>query len=96
MMWNDIACIVFVTVTMNHLGLISAIEEFFGTELPIVNCVKCSTWWMVLFYMLLSSQGMILSLAVSFFCSYSAIWLELFEGYLDTLYRKCYDKIYSE
>jgi len=34
-------------------------------------------------------------LATSFLASYMAIWLELFEGYTDTLYAKLYDKIYS-
>lgn len=34
-------------------------------------------------------------LAISSLASYAAIWLELFEGYIDTLYKKLYDKIYS-
>jgi hypothetical protein len=35
-------------------------------------------------------------LAISFLASYSAIWLELFEGFIDTLYMKCYEKIYPD
>ena len=37
-----------------------------------------------------------LVLAVSFLASYIALWLELFEGYIDTLYLKFYGKITSE
>lgn len=33
-------------------------------------------------------------LVISSIASYAAIWLELFEGYIDTLYKKLYDKIY--
>lgn len=37
----------------------------------------------------------ITSLAISFLASYTAIWLELFEGFIDTIYLKLYDKTYS-
>ena len=94
-MWLDIASIVFVCVTMNHLGLIKAIEEVTEHELPVINCPKCSTMWLTLLYMLITSNQLIASLAISFLASYTAIWLELFEGYIDTLYSKLYDTIYS-
>ena len=93
-MWLDIASITFVCVTMNHLGLIGKLEEIMG-ELPILNCPKCSTMWLVLVYTLFASHEVVTSLAISFLCSYSAIWIELFEGYIDTLYNRLYDKIYS-
>ena len=93
MNWIDIASIVFVCVTMNHLGLIRKIEEIRG-ELPILNCPRCSSFWCVLIYTLVTTRHVIPSLAISFLCSYLAIWLELFEGYIDTLYNKLYDKIY--
>ena len=93
-MWLDIASIVFVCVTMNHLGLIGKLEEIMG-ELPIINCPKCCTCWLTFMYVLFVSRHLITSLAISFFASYTAIWLELFEGYIDTLYMKLYDKIYS-
>lgn len=95
MMWIDIACIVFVCVTANHLGLINAIEDVVGTELPVINCVKCSTYWFTLCYTLFATHDIILSFAISFLASYSAIWLELFEGIVDTYYNKLYDEIYS-
>ena len=94
-MWIDIASIVFVCVTMNHLGLVKAIEDVYGTEIPILNCPKCSVFWLVLFYLVVSSRQIIMPLAVSFLASYSAIWFELLEGYIDTLYLKLYGKIYE-
>lgn len=93
--WIDIAGIVFVCVTMNHLGLIKAIEETAESELPILNCPKCSSFWSVLFYTIITSKQIIMPLAVSFLASYSALWLELLEGYVDTLYMKLYGKIYK-
>ena len=94
-MLNDIACIVFVCVTMNHLGLISAIEGVLRRNLPIVNCPKCSTFWLVLAYALLGSQSVLLSLAISFLASYVAIWLELLEGIIDTIYNKVYETFFE-
>lgn len=95
--WVDIASIVFVCVTMNHLGLVAAIEEKVGNELPILDCPKCSTMWCTFVYTLwhVGFSDIPLVLAISFLSSYSALWLELFEGYIDTLYLKLYDKIYN-
>lgn len=93
--WIDIASIVFVCVTANHLGLVKAIEETYERELPVINCVKCLTFWSVLVYMVFATRDVITSLAISFLASYTAIWLELLEGYVDTLYLKLYGKIYK-
>jgi hypothetical protein len=83
---------------MNHLGLIKAIEEATERELPVINCPKCSSFWFTLIYALLGIKGFFREipfvLAISFLASYMAIWLELLEGYIDTLYNKLYDKIY--
>ena len=94
MNWIDIASIVFVCVTMNHLGLVKAIEDVSKTEIPILNCPKCSSFWLVLTYTVLTSHDIIASLAVSFLSGYAAIWLELIEGIIDALYNKVYDEIY--
>ena len=90
----DIAGIVFICVTMNHLGLIGKLEEIMG-EFPIFNCPKCCTFWCVLTYGLstLGINRIITVLAISFLASYSALWLELFEAYIDTLYLRHYEKI---
>jgi len=110
MNWIDIASIVFVCVTANHLGLIGTIEEIMGkiplfkkyvpkwNHLPIISCPRCFTLWSVLAYGLWSVgfSDIPLILAVSFLASYTAIWLELLEGYIDTLYMKLYGKITSD
>lgn len=94
--WMGIASIVFVCVTMNHLGLIGEIEEIIGKQLPIVNCPKCSSFWATLVYCCyVAATDVTGVLAISFAASYAALWLELAEGFVDTLYLKLYGKIYS-
>ena len=93
MEWTDIAGIVFVCVTVNHLGLIATVESIVGTKLPIINCVKCLTFWATLTYSVTTSEGVTKILAISFLASYSALWLELLEGFIDKLYMKLYEKI---
>jgi hypothetical protein len=95
MSWIDIASIVFVCVTMNHLGLISAIEKNLGRGLLVLNCPKCSSFWFTFAYCSVCCHCLIMMLAISFLASYISIWLELFEGFIDTLYLKLYDKIYD-
>lgn len=99
MIW-DIACIVFVCVTANHLGLIGKIEEILRFRIPILDCPKCASFWCTMVY--LGCHGMatypigswvITMLAISFLASYAAIWLELIEGMIDKLYLKCYEII---
>ena len=92
--WIDIAGIVFIAVTMNHLGLVKAIEDTIDRELRIVNCPRCLTFWSALAYSVITSRNAIASLAISFLASYTALWLELLEGYIDTLYINVYEKIY--
>ena len=65
----DIASIVFVCVTANHLGLVKAIEDVADKELRIVNCPRCLTFWSVLAYTVITSRCAITSLAISFLCS---------------------------
>ena len=96
MNWIDIASIVFVCVTANHLGLIKAIETVINHHLPIISCPKCLTFWLTLTYQLVTGCHPLTSLAISFLCSYLAIWLELFEGIIDSLYNRIYEKIYTE
>ena len=93
--WGDIAAIVFACVTAIHLGLVKAIEDVAHRELRIVNCPKCFTFWSILTYTIITTRNAITSLAISFLASYIALWLELFEGYIDTIYNKVYEKIYT-
>jgi hypothetical protein len=98
-MWIDIVSIVFVCVTMNHLGLVKAIQTVTKCNgLPIVGCPKCLTCWVTAAYgcyNIATYTDIISVLAISFLASYMAIWLELLEGFIDTLYLKLYDKIYE-
>ena len=96
-MWIDIASIVFVCVTANHLGLIEAIEKYLEREFLIISCPKCFSFWSVLIYEIwcVGFSDIPTMLAISFLCAYLAIWLELLEGYIDLMYIKCYEKIYN-
>ena len=103
-MWRDIACIVFACVTVNHLGLISAIKAVTKrNRLWVLDCPKCLTFWATLAYGIAtvpcaSPQGIIAALprllAISLLSDYIAIWLELAEGFIDHLYNYIYGKIY--
>ena len=92
---QDIAGIVFACTAANHLGLIEAVRTVARcNRLPIVSCVKCFSFWAVLCYCLAGGLGIITSLAVSFLCAWSAVWLDLFMGIIDHLYIKVYEQIY--
>ena len=90
----DIAGIVFACTAANHLGLVGAVGAVIRHRLPIVSCVKCFSFWAVICYCLVGGLGVIKSLAISFLCAWSAIWLDLLMGIIDKLYLKIYGKIY--
>jgi len=91
----DIACIVFACTAANHLGLIQAVQTVAEcNQLPIVSCVKCFSFWAVMVYCLVVGVSIITTLAISFLCAWSAIWLDLFMGIIDYLYLKIYEQIY--
>ena len=91
----DIAGIVFACTAANHLGLIQAVETVVRRRVPIVSCVKCFSFWAVLCYCLVGGLSVITSLAISFLCAWSAIWLDLLMGIIDHLYILIYEQIYS-
>ena len=91
-----VVCIVFSCVAANHLGLIDKIEEIIGCKLPIINCVKCFTFWSVLLYLVVERWNVIEALALSFTMAYVAIWVELFMGFIDTIYNTLYGKIFKQ
>lgn len=88
----DIACIVFVCVALNHLGLVSAIEQRINKRLVVFNCCKCLTFWTTFTYSIFHTR-IITALAISFFSAYAALWLELAMYWIDKLYLNCYGKI---
>lgn len=81
---------------MNHMGLVEAVEGVIRHKLPVVNCCKCCTFWCCLLYTLLAGVTVIPSIAVSFAAAYAAVWFELLLGYIDTLYNRWYENIYTE
>lgn len=88
-------CLMFIVVSANHLGLISKIEEKIGLRLPVINCVKCGTYWLVLIYLIVSTRDVIGAVALSFFFAYLAIWTELAMCVVDYLYMRIYEKVVS-
>lgn len=91
----NVFLLILVCVLSNHMGLILAIEEIIKHKIPILNCVKCSTFWSVILFLLLNSIDVIPSVAFAFISSYIAIWLELVFGIIDFYYGKVFSKIYS-
>lgn len=95
-MWRDTALIVVSATLANHLGLIEAIEGVIRHRLPVLNCSKCLSFWMCLVCSICAGEPVLLSVAVSFLAAYAALWLELLCGYIDTLYNKIYEGIYTK
>ena len=95
MYWLDIAAIVVSCVLANHMGLVSAIERIFRVDVPILGCVKCSTFWFVFAFTMIHNYNVVTAVAISFLLSYLAIWLELAFGIIDKLYEAIYDKVYK-
>ena len=103
----DIVWIVIICTSMNHMGLVAVVERIIRHRLPIVNCVKCSTFWSVLLYGVAKANFSLFTfhsslptlhtslklLALSFLASYAAIWLELIMFSIDTLYNHIYDTL---
>ena len=83
-----IACVLFIQMGLSH-----AIQEAVHVDISIMNCQKCLTYWTVFITLLLHKNSIIVSIAVSFICSYMALWLSLLYDYLATIYNKLYENI---
>ena len=88
--------IMFVCVSMNHLGLIGKIEDIIGYPLPILNCPKCSSFWFTFAYMLFTTKHVIAAMAMAFLLAYLALWTELAMCVVDYYYKKIYGKIITD
>ena len=95
-MMTDAVAIMFICTAMNHMGLVDAAEDMLDHELPVLNCVKCSTFWLTLIYLFFTQKTIIHSIAAAFVLSYLSVWLELLMGCIDSIYMKCYEKIITE
>lgn len=91
----EIAMLTFSCVAVNHLGLISAVEDVLKRRIPIVNCCKCFTFWSILFTTTFTGWDIVSALAVSFLFSWLSLWIELGMGFTDILYTRIYEKIYT-
>lgn len=98
----EIASILFSSVAINHLGLVAAVEKVIARPLPVINCPKCLSFWATLTYGCSVCCDSIAALpsalshlfALSLFCAWLAIWLDLAMGIIDKLYIKVYDTFY--
>lgn len=93
---KDVAMLVFAAVMINHLGLIEAVEKIIKRKIPIVNCCKCLSFWLVLAYMLFNGFNVINSVATSFLCAWAATWIELLFGIIDYYFCKVYENFYPK
>ena len=91
-----VIAVAFIAVAINHMGLVAAVEKVIRHPLPVVDCVKCLTFWSVLACLLSSRYAVIPSVAMTLAFSYMALWMELLWGLVDKLYMKCYEKIVSD
>lgn len=96
MYWLDILLLMLSATLANHLGLVEAVEGIIRHKIPILNCSKCASFWSVLIYSLCIGQPLIASVAVSFLCAYTAVWLELLCGVIDVIYNDVYETLYPK
>lgn len=87
--------ILFSCVAANYLGLIQAIEKTIGRKIPVVNCSRCFSFWLVFLWSLFTTKRILSSVAVAFLCSILAPWLEISLGLIDSIYNELYDKIFT-
>ena len=95
MSWLDIAMLMVSATMANHMGLIEAVEKTIGFNLPIINCPKCSSFWLTLCYTLLCGATVIHSVAISFLMAYLAVWFNLILGLADRLYNWIYESAFT-
>ena len=94
-MWGDIAMIVFSATLANHMGLVEAVEKVIKHKIPVVNCSRCLSFWLVIVYSLLCGTDVIHSVAVSFLSAYAALWFELSLGLIDNIYKDVYKSSFT-
>ena len=86
-----VSCVLYI-----NMGLHDAIVERIGFSNPITGCPRCLTFWSVLVANIVHRYPIITSVAVSFLCSYAALWLSLLYDYLSTIYNEFYERITNQ
>ena len=92
-MWKDAVMLTVACVLYINMGLHAAIVERTGIDLRITGCPKCASFWVTLASNIIHRCPFVECLAVSFLCSYSALWLTLGYEAMTKLYNNIYDKI---
>lgn len=92
-MIREAALVTISAVLFIQMGLSSAIQENLHFRSRIASCPKCATFWSVLAYLLLTGNALVISVAASFICAYSAQWLALAYDALAVLYNSIYESI---
>jgi len=96
MSFQETLLIPFICAALNHLGLIAAAEGVIRHSIPVLNCPKCSSFWLTLAVLMLAGfpNGILIALATSLLMAWLARWVELLMGGIDVLYSKVYDTFY--
>lgn len=92
-MWKDAVMLTVACVLYISMGLHDAIVRRVGFSLRITDCVKCLVFWLTLIYNIVCRHPVVECVAVSFLCSYAALWLTLGYEALARIYNDLYDKI---
>ena len=83
-----VSCVLFI-----QMGLSEAVQETLHIRIRFLSCPKCLTWWICCAYLVTHDYGIIEAAAVSFVCSYAALWLALAHDALAKLYNNAYETI---
>lgn len=95
----EVAMIMFSCVMAIHMGLVDAVLEVLRLQnrhIPVIQCPKCLTFHAVLWFLILTGENVILSLATAFLTSYLAIWFDLLLGIMDYYYERIYKRTSEE
>lgn len=95
---ETVAMLVLSCVMVIHLGLVDAVLRVLGlrSDMPLVTCPKCLTFWTVLVYAVIAHTSLTASVATAFVSCYIAVWLDLFLGIMDLAYERLERKFFGE
>ena len=80
----------FAGIMAHHLGLTETAARI---VLKISRCVKCVSFWVVFFTLLLSRIHPLAAIGASLLCAYIAIWVELILFSLTKIYNSLWERL---